>query len=51
VEIEQKELEKFGFNGISLYICSVKGVANRRQTESNQARLNCRGAKEEGKAK
>ena len=33
------------------YLCSVKGEANRRQTESNQARLNCRGAKEEGEAK
>ena len=43
--------EKFGSEGKNAYLCSVKGEANRRQTESNQARLNCRGAKEEGEAK
>jgi len=43
--------EKFGIFKKSIYLCNVKGEANRRQTESNQAHLNCRGAKEEGEAK
>ena len=47
----KKEGKKFVGLTKRLYICSVKGEANRRQTESNQACLNCRGAKKEGEAK
>ena len=48
---QRKKKEKFGSKGKSSYLCIVKGEANRRQIESNQARLNCRDAKEEGEAK